>query len=229
MPKTEKFVKLCNWLQNATAWTKINVWWRPVVLQKNAKKWENFETLQLAAEWHSINKIQRFIKIKPEVPKNNAKNWETLQLAAEWHHSMNKNQSLIKIKPVVPEKNAKNWEICETLQLAAECHSMNKNQCLMKTSSSSEKCKNVRKFWNFTIGCRVAQHEQKSKIYQDQTSSSYEQCKKLRKFATDNCCRVPQHEQKSKFDQDQTSSSWEKCKKVKKILKLYNWLQSATA
>ena len=157
MQKTEKIVKLCNWLQNATAWTKINVWWRPVVLQKNAKKWKNFETLQLAAEWHSINKNERFIKIKPVVPKNNAKNWETLQLAAE-------------------------------------CHSMNKNQCLMKTSSSSEKCKKVRKFWNFTIGCRV-----------------------------------PQHKQKSKFDQDQTSSSWEKCKKVKKILKLYNWLQNATA
>ena len=34
----------------------------------------------------------------------------------------------------------------ETLQVAAECHSMNKNQCLMKTSSSSEKCKKVRKF-----------------------------------------------------------------------------------
>ena len=98
-------------------------------------------------------------------------NLETLQLAAEWN-SINKNQSLIKIKPVVPGKNAKNWENCETLQLAAECHSMNKNQCLMKTSSSSEKCKKVRKFWNFTIGCRVPQHKQKWKIYQDQTSSS---------------------------------------------------------
>ena len=121
----------------------------------------------------------------------------------------------------------KNWEICETLHLAAECHSMNKNQSLMKTSSSSEKWKIVRKFWNFTIGCRVAQHEQKSKIYQDQTSRSYEQCKKLRNFATG--CRVPQHEQKSTFNQDQTSSSWEKCKKSEKILKLYNWLQSGTA
>ena len=69
---------------------------------------------------------------------------KTLQLAAEWH-SRNKNQSLIKIRPGVPEKNAKNGEICETLQLAAECHSMNKNQCLMKTSSSSDKCKKVKK------------------------------------------------------------------------------------
>ena len=129
MPKTEKIVKLCNWLQNATAWTKINVWWRPVVLQKNAKKWKNFETLQLAAECHSINKNQRFIKIKPVVPKNNAKNWETLQLAAECH-SMNKNQCLM--KPVVLQKNAKKWKNFETLQLAAECHSINKNQSLIK-------------------------------------------------------------------------------------------------
>ena len=65
------------------------------------KSEENLETLQVAAECHSINKIERFIKIKPIVPKNNAKNWDTLQLAAEYH-SMNKNQSLIKIRPVVP-------------------------------------------------------------------------------------------------------------------------------
>ena len=82
------------------------------------------------------------------------------------------------MKPVVPGKNAENWEICETLQLAAECHSMNKNQSLMKTISSSEKWKKVKKFWNFTIGCRVAQHKQKSKCDQDQTSSSWEKCKK---------------------------------------------------
>ena len=139
MQKSEKILKLYNWLQNDPtvhekcknekfgnfwlqneAWTKIKVWSRSVVLQKNAKKWENFETLQLAAECHSINKNQRFIKIKPVVPKKNAKNWETLQLAAEYH-SMNKNQSLIKIRPVVPGKNAKKWENFETLQLAAEC------------------------------------------------------------------------------------------------------------
>ena len=55
-----------------------------------------WETLQLAAECHSINKNQSLIKIKPVVPEKNAKNWEnfeTLQLAAECH-SMNKNQSL---------------------------------------------------------------------------------------------------------------------------------------
>ena len=140
-------MKLCTWLQNATAWTKIKVWWRPVVLQKNGKLWENSETLQLAAEWHSMNKNQRFIKIKPVDPMSNAKNWETLQLAAEYH-SMNKNQRLIKIRPVVPEKNAKK----------------------------------VRKFWNFTIGCRVAQHKQKSNIYQDQTSSSSKKCKNVKKI-----------------------------------------------
>ena len=137
---------------------------------ENAKKWENFETLQIAAECHSINR----------------------------------NQSLIKIRPVVPKKNAKNWEICKTLQLAAECHSLNKNQCLMKTSSSSEKCKKVRKFWNFTNSCRVPQHKQKSKFDQNQTSSSWEKCQKLRNlwnFAIG--CRMPQHEQKSMFDEDQ--------------------------
>ena len=150
MPKTEKIVKLSTWLQNATAWTKINVWWRPVVLQKNAKKWENFETLQLAAESYGINKNQSLIKIKPVVREKNAKseeNFETLQLAAEYY-GLNKNQSLIKIKPVVPEKIAKKWK----------------------------------KFGNFTIGCRVTQHEQKSKFDQDQTSSSWEKYKKLRNF-----------------------------------------------
>ena len=67
------------------------------------KKWKNFETLQLAAEWHSINKNKSLIKIKPIVPEKNAKseeNFETLQLAVECH-SINKNKSLIKIKPVV--------------------------------------------------------------------------------------------------------------------------------
>ena len=59
---------------------------------------------------------------------------------------------------------------------------MNKNQSWMKTSSSSEKCKKVMKFWNFTIGCRVTQHKQKSKLDQGQTSSSLEKCKILRNF-----------------------------------------------
>ena len=232
MPKTEKFVKPCNWLQNATAWTKIKVWWRPVVLQKNAKKWENFETLQLAAEWHSINKNQSLIKITPIVPEKYAKKWRKFgNIASGCRLPQHKqNSKIYQDHPVVPKNNAKNWEICETLKLAAECHSMNKNQCLMKTSSSSEKCKKVRKFWNFTIGCRVAQHKQKWKFDQDQISSSQEKCQKLRNlWNLASGCRMPQHEQKSKFDQDQTSSSWEKCKKSEKILKLYNWLQSATA
>ena len=63
------------------------------------------------------------------MPKSE-ENLETLQLAAECH-SINKNQSLIKMKPVVPQKNAKKWE----------------------------------NLWNFTIGCRVAKHEQKLKIW----------------------------------------------------------------
>ena len=52
------------------------------------KKWENFETLHLVAECHSINKNQSLIKIRPVVPEKSAKNWEiceTLQLAAECH------------------------------------------------------------------------------------------------------------------------------------------------
>ena len=109
----------------------------------------------------------------------------------------------------------------------------------MKTSSSSEKCQKVRKFWNFTIGCRVPKHKQKSKFDQDETSSSWEKnwetlqlaaechsmtwnqslikktsssCQKLR-----NADRMPQHKKKSKFDQDQTSSSWEKCQKLRNL------------
>ena len=84
----------------------------------------NLETLQVAAECHSMNKNQSLIKIRPVVPQKNAKKWEnfeTLQLAAECHN-INKNQRFIKIKPVVPKNNAINWE---TLQLAAEYHSMN--------------------------------------------------------------------------------------------------------
>ena len=65
MQKTEK---LCNWLQNATAWTKINVWWRPEVPEKYAKSEENFETLQLTVECHSMNKNQSLKKIRPVVP-----------------------------------------------------------------------------------------------------------------------------------------------------------------
>ena len=71
----------------------------------------NLETLQVAAECHSMNKNQSLIKIRPVVPEKNAKKWEnfeTLQLVAQCH-SMNKNQRLIKIRPVVPEKNAKKW------------------------------------------------------------------------------------------------------------------------
>ena len=118
MQKSEKFVKLYNWLQNATAWTKIKVWWRPVVLQKNAKMWENFETLQLTAECQSINKNQRFDQDQTSsyyrTMQKTEENFETdnwLQSATAW----NKNQSLIKIRPVVPEKNAKKWENFETL------------------------------------------------------------------------------------------------------------------
>ena len=190
------------------------------------KIWKHCKWLQNATSWAKIKVWSRW---RPVVPGKNAKNWEiceTLHLVAECH-TMKKNEYLMKIKPVVPGKNAKNWENCESLHLAAECHSMNKNQSLMKTSSSSEKCQKVRKFGNFTIGCRVPQHKQKSKFDQDETSSSWEKCQKLRNFETG--CRMPQHDLKSKFDQDQTSSSWEKCKKSEKILKLYIWLQSATA
>ena len=135
MQKVKKILKLYNWLQNAIAETKIKdlIKIRPVVPEKNAKKWRKFwKGVQLAVEFHSINKNQRF---------------DQDQTSSSW------------------EKCQKVKKICETLQLTAECHSMNKNQCLMKTSSSSEKCKKLRKFWNFTIDCRVPQHEQKSKIW----------------------------------------------------------------
>ena len=153
---------------------------------QTSSSWEKYKKVKKIWKFgsQSINKNQSLIKIRPVVPEKNAKseeNLETLQLAAECYN-MNKNQSLIKIKSVVPEKNDKNWEICETLQLSAECHSMNKNQSLMKTSSSSDKCQKVRKFWNFTIGCRVPKHKQKSKFDEDQISSSWEICKKVKKI-----------------------------------------------
>ena len=63
----------------------------------------------------------------------------------------------------------KSEENLETLQVAAECHSMNKNQSLMKMKPVVQKnAKKVRKFWNFIIGCRVPQHEQKSMFDEDQ-------------------------------------------------------------
>ena len=47
---------------------------------KTSSSWEKipkagkiFETLQLAAECHSMNKTQRLIKIRPVVPQKNAK------------------------------------------------------------------------------------------------------------------------------------------------------------
>ena len=111
MPKTEKFVKLCNWLQNATAWTKINVWWRPVVLQKNAKKWRKFGNIASGCRVPQHEQKSKFDQDQTSSSWEKCKKWEnfeTLQLVAQCH-SMNKNQRLIKIRPVVPEKNAKKW------------------------------------------------------------------------------------------------------------------------
>ena len=103
------------------------------MLQKMQKKWENFETLQLAVEYHSINKNQRFDQDQTSSSWEKCKKVKKIwKLWAAEYHSMNKNQSLIKIRPVVPEKNAKSEENFETLQLAAECHSINKNQSLIK-------------------------------------------------------------------------------------------------
>ena len=80
----------------------------------------------------------------------------------------------------------KDEEDFETLQLAAECHSMNKNQSLIKIRPvvPQKKCKKkLRNFLNFPpSGCRVPQHEQKSKFDQDKTSSSSEKCKKVKKI-----------------------------------------------
>ena len=64
----------------AAEWHSINknqslIKIRPVVPEKNAKKWENFETLQLAVEFHSMDKYQSLIKIRPVVPEKNAKKW----------------------------------------------------------------------------------------------------------------------------------------------------------
>ena len=124
----------------------------------------------------------------------------------------------------------KTEENCETLQLAAECNSMNKNQCLMKTSSSLEKCKKVKKFWNFTIGCRVAQHKQKSKFDQDNTNSSWKYAKKSEEnletlqLAAE-CYSINKNQSLIKIKPVVP----EKNAKSEKILKLYNWLQSATA
>ena len=191
---------------------------RPVVPEKNAKKWENFETLQLVAQCHSMNKNQSLIKIRPVVPEKNAKKWRKFgNIASGCRLAQHKqNWKTYQDHPVVPKNNAKKWEICETLQLAVECNSMNKNQCLMKTSSSSEKCKKVRKFWNFTIGCRVAQHKQKWKFDQDQISSFQEKCKNWE------ICETLQvaaecHSMNKNQSLMKTSSSSEKCKKWRKF------------
>ena len=113
------------------------------------KSEENFETLQLVAECHSMNRNKSLIKRRPVVPEKNTKNWEifeTLQVVAEYH-SMNKNQSLIKIRPVVPQKNAK--KLRNFRNFAISCRLPWHEQKLKfdqdKTSSSSEKCKKVMK------------------------------------------------------------------------------------
>ena len=151
----------------------------------------------MAVECQSINKNQSLIKIKPVVREKNAKseeNFETLQLAAEYY-GLNKNQSLIKMKPVVPEKIAKKW----------------------------------RKFGNFTIGCRVTQHEQKSKFVQDQTSSSWDKRKREQNFETlqltAECLGINKNQSLIKI----RPVVPEKMPKTEKLLKLYNYLQSVTA
>ena len=122
MPKTEKFVKPCKWLQNATAWTKIKVWWRPVVLQKNAKKWENFETLQFGCRVAQHKQKSKFDQNQSSSSWEKCQNWEiceTLQLAAECH-SMNKNQCLMKTSSSLEKcKKVKEiWKHCKWLQSA---------------------------------------------------------------------------------------------------------------
>ena len=76
------------------------------------KSEENFKTLQLAVECHSMNKNQSLIKMKPVVPEKNAKKWSNFGNFASGCRmpQHKKKQRFIKIKPVVPEKNAKNWE-----------------------------------------------------------------------------------------------------------------------
>ena len=120
---------------------------RPVVLQKNAKKWENFESLQLAAECQSMNKNQSFIKIRPEVPKKMPKSeniCETLQLAAEYHSIKQKSK-------FDQDQTSSTWENCQKLRnlwnFATGCRMPQHEQksSWMKTSSSSEKCKKSKK------------------------------------------------------------------------------------
>ena len=65
---------------------------------------ENFETLQLVAECHSMNKIKGWSRpVVLEKMQKSEENFETLQLAAECH-SMNKNHSLM--------KTSSSWEKC---------------------------------------------------------------------------------------------------------------------
>ena len=110
----------------------------------------NLETLQVAAQCHSMNKNQSLIKIRLVVPEKNAKNWEnceTLQLVAQCH-SMNKNQRLIKIRPVVPEKNAKKWRKFGNIASGYRMpqHKQKSKFDQDETSSSREKCQKLRKF-----------------------------------------------------------------------------------
>ena len=205
---------------------------KPVVPGKKAKNWENCETLHLVAECHSTNKNEYLMKIKPVLPEKNTKMWRKF-----WKFTIGCRMPQREQKSKFHQdktrsywENGRMLENFETLQLAAECHRMNKNQSWMKTSSSSEKCKKVMKFWNFTIGCRVTQHKQKSKLDQGQTSSSLEKCKILRNFWNLQLAAEWDSINKSQsLIKITPNSSWEICKKVKKISKLYNWLQSAMA
>ena len=116
--KVKEIWKHCKWLQSATAWTKIKdlIKIRPVVPEKNAKKNEgNLETLQVAAECHSINKNRSLIKMKPVVPEKMWEICETLTIGCrvpqlEWKSKFDQD-----FAPVVAEKNAtsmnKNWKL----------------------------------------------------------------------------------------------------------------------
>ena len=56
-------------------------------MRKMQKCEEHFETLQPAAECHSMNKIQSFIKIRPVVPEKNAKKLKNILKLYNWLQS----------------------------------------------------------------------------------------------------------------------------------------------
>ena len=152
--------KHCGWLQNVPQHkqkSKFDQDESSSSSRKMQKTEENFETLQLAVEFHSMDKNQSLIKIRPVVPEKNAKKWRKFgNVANGCKVPEHKQKSKIDQDQTSSslEKCKKVKKICETLQLATECHSMKQKSKFDQDQASSsfrkmQKSEKILKLYNW--------------------------------------------------------------------------------